>query len=411
MTGAPPADQLRALGKAAAVADDLAVGQIVAFLDGLRHRGELDRILDAVRPRLGGLGTVRPLRFPRLLFLPLDGAIVPPAEWQRGEGRIPRNVLRLLADTVQRAMGAEGEAVAAAALAVTTHSTAEISRLGAPLWPAAARLLPEAAPPGWQDCGLAARDYPEIARVCRPVWAVGATVWAAIADAALGPAEPLARAALEAVLPAGPEPLAAVLATLLLHATAPGRLTRMAAALHPLTRTIALQALDAVMSRPPPPFDRLGPRQAAEAAVALADRLEDLARSPLVSGPRQRRLQASRQLAEAACRAGYLASLQRHVVLPIERLRGAAAVEDAEVAAMEAAARELRALEAAGRRLGGAAHYQAANAALAARLEAIAAEEARPGGLGRMDLARCIEILAGPEAAAAMLARGGVAGA
>ncbi|MDB5375320.1 MAG: hypothetical protein JWP04_3962 [Belnapia sp.] len=400
---AHPLREVRALGMATAAADDVAVSRIVAFLDGLVDRGELNRILDPVRPRLRGLDTVRRLRFSRLLFLPLDGAIVLPADWTRGEGRMPRNVLRLLADTVQRAMGAAGDATAMATQAFTTHSTDEITRLGAAVWPAAAALLPEQAPPGWADCGISARDYPGIAGVCRAVWAVGPVVWAAVADAEHGPPEPLVQAALEAILPAGPEALAAVLATLLLRAAAPGRVAQMATALHPQMQKIALQALDAVMAEPPPPFDKLNPQRAAEAAVALADRLEDLARCPLVTGVRQRRLLACRQLAEAAFRASYMVTLQQHMLLPVERLRGAEVVQDAEVTAMETAARQLRAMELAGRRLGGALHYEQNTQSLAVRMATIAAGESRPGGLRPVDMARCIEILAGSDAATAVL--------
>jgi hypothetical protein len=91
------------------------------------------------------------------------------------------------------------------------------------------------------------------------------------------------------------------------------------------------------------------------------------------------------------------------MLLPVERLRGAEVVQDAEVTAMETAARQLRAMELAGRRLGGALHYEQNTQSLAVRMATIAAGESRPGGLRPVDMARCIEILAGSDAATAVL--------
>ena len=396
-----PLREVRSLGQATAGADDAAVARIVGFLDGLVERGELDRILDPVRPRLRGLGTPRRLRFPRLLFLPLDGAIVSPSDWVRGEAKVPRSALRSLANAVQRAMGPRGTAIAEEVVQHTTHANALIGRLGDEVWPEAARLLPEAPPPGWEDSGLAARDYAPIAGLCRPLWAAGPALWTAMA--AQGPPEGLAQAALEAVLPAGPEALAIALATLLRGATAPGQLLQTAASLHPQARKVAQEALDAVMEGPLPPFATLQPQQTAAAALALADRLDDMANCALLTSDRQKRLAACRHRAEAAFRASYLTTVQEHLLQPVERLGAAAQVQDAEVSAMEVAARQLRALEAAGRRLGGATHYDMATQRMTARIAALLPEAGQSAGLRRMDLARCIEILAGPEAAAAVM--------
>ena len=56
--------------------------RIVAMLDSLAERGEADRVLDAARARLRSLRPSRPLPLTRLLFVPLDGAIVPPGGWR-----------------------------------------------------------------------------------------------------------------------------------------------------------------------------------------------------------------------------------------------------------------------------------------------------------------------------------------
>ncbi|MFC7689142.1 hypothetical protein ACFQY5_05315 [Paeniroseomonas aquatica] len=401
-----PLREVRSLGQATALADDAAVTRIVGFLDGLVDRGELDRIIDPVRPRLRGLGTPRRLRFARLLFLPLDGGIVSAQDWSRGAPLLPRSALRVLADAVQRAMGPEGAAIAATAAQCTTEEAAQVAACGARVWPAAARLLPEAPPPGWAECGLSAGDYAGIAALCRPLWAAGTALWAALAAAAEGPPEALARAALQAVTPAGPEALALALATLLQRATAPGRLLQAASALHPQARGVAQQALDGMLAGALPPFVELRPHQLAATAQALAAQLDDLAECPLLTGDRPKRLAAARQRAELAFRSHYMALVEQHMLAPAARLGAAPQVQDAEVAAMETAARHLRALEAAGRRLGGGLHYDWATQEMTRRIAALLPPRDRPGALRRIDLARCLEILAGPEVAAAALGRG-----
>ena len=97
--------ELRQLGQAAVAADDAALARLVAMLDALPDRGEIDRVLDPVRPRLRALGLPRPLGLPRLLVLPLDGASLPPTRWTRGAAAVPRSALMALAGAVQAALG------------------------------------------------------------------------------------------------------------------------------------------------------------------------------------------------------------------------------------------------------------------------------------------------------------------
>ena len=395
--------ELRQLGQAAAGADDAALARLVAMLDALPDRGEVDRVLDPVRPRLRALGLPRPLGLPRLLFLPLDGAILPPTRWARGAAAVPRSALLALAGAVQAALGAEGAAIAAACLPLSTTDLDAIAALGGRLWPAAAEALPQAAPPGWEGTGLAPVDYAPIAALCRPVWRAGPAIWAALAQAVAGPPADLARAALGAVAPAGPGPLSATLATLLQRASEPGAVAQLAAGLDPATRGVAMQALDQVLAAPPPPFATLDPQAAAELALLTAHRLENLENCALLGTDRQRQVQACRRAADEACRAGFLATAERQLLEPALRLAEKPVVTDAEIEAMEAGARRLRALEGAGRKLGGASAYDRALRDLTASLGAQGGRAGHPDGLQPVDLARSVEILAGSDAAAALL--------
>jgi hypothetical protein len=56
--------------------------RIVAAVDGMSARGAADELIAPVRHRLANLRPVRPLRFARLVFLPLDHLIVPAANWK-----------------------------------------------------------------------------------------------------------------------------------------------------------------------------------------------------------------------------------------------------------------------------------------------------------------------------------------
>jgi hypothetical protein len=391
------------LGQAMAAADDAALQRVVSLLDGLRERGSADGVLDGARRRLRRLRPPRPLGFARLLFLPFNGAIVPAARWRRGEALLPRSVLAVLTTAVQAGLGPQAVAAFEAEFAGRGTEEAEaVRRIGARLWPAAAKALPADCPLGWDSTGIAAADYPEIAALCRPIWAAGVAMWDAMA--ADRPPEGAALAALAALVPAGPRPFTLALAALMAHASDPGRLAETAASLDPALRGPALAVLDGSLDMPIPEFERQSLGDATLAALSLAGRLDSLEGCGLLTGDRQRQVQALRRAAEQACRERFLASAEQHLIAPLLALAEAPEVGDEAVAAIEAEARELRGLEAAGRRLGGSAAYDRALRAMAETLAALGGRTTDAGGLRPVDLARTIEILAGPDTAARLLA-------
>ena len=405
-----PAKEVRLLAQAANSADDAALLRLVGVLDELDVRGHLDSVLAPARTRLRWLRPVRPLRFARLLFLPLDGGVVEAAEWRRGAPTLPRTALLPLAGAVLAGLGEAGQALAARCLRHTTGETEAIAKLGAAIWPQAAALLPAAPPATWSETGLSAAEYTEMLALCRPVWRAGPTIGQAIAAADSGPPEDLVRAALSAVVPAGQAAVAATLATLLLRASAPGAVAEIAASVAPAGRTVAVQALEEVLEQPPPPFAELEPDVAAEAAIELAGRLDELANCSLLEGERQSLLTASRNAADAACRATFAAASRDRLLLAVARLSTAETIGDAQVAALEEDARNLRILEMAGRKLGGDGAYDQVVRTMTRQLTTLLTQ-ARPDGDGLrpVDIARCIEIIAGPEAAAQALAAARIA--
>ncbi len=101
-------------------------------------------------------------------------------------------------------------------------------------------------------------------------------------------------------------------------------------------------------------------------------------------------MDAARRTLDIACRTRFGEAVQQRLAIPEDT------TTDAAVVALEQAARDLRRFERAGRRLGGAAFYDAA-------LREAATRFAATGGLARMDRMRMVELLAGPEAALAVL--------
>ena len=104
--------EFRALQTTLAKARSEQIAQVVAAIDAMPTRGVADDIISPLRPRLALLRPSRPLRWSRLLFMPLDPLIVPTARWQPGEPTIPRACLRLFGAMVRDGMGSDADAIA-----------------------------------------------------------------------------------------------------------------------------------------------------------------------------------------------------------------------------------------------------------------------------------------------------------
>lgn len=401
-----PLRDLRALAATVACAEDAALLRLVGMLDALPARGEADRVLDPIRPRLRTLRPLRPLRFARLLFLPLDGAIVPPARWRRGTHEIPRSAIAPVATAVEAALGPLAAAIRQEAAGASTDDGALIAALGARLWPDAAAALPEAPPPGWDGTGLTHQDFVAIQGLIQPLLAAGPALHAALRAAPGGPPAALLRTALAGPAGAGPLPLAAALATLLRRAAAPGGVLLAATEFGPVGRAVAGRMVDVALDRLPD----LGSARLAEVA-GMAARLfqgaADLTQCGLLDPERGRRLVGLQHAAEEACRRRIAEAAGERVTGKLTRLRGAAVVEEETIAAIEADARSIRALAQVGRGAGDPAAYDRLLRSIAEEVARLATGPRHPEGLSVVDLARVVEILDGPDAAEALLARAG----
>lgn len=399
---------VRALRQELHGADDGKVARITAVLDEVSDPTVNQSILDPFRERLAALKPVRPLRFSRFLFIPLDPLIVPGRRWVLGEPSVPRTVLMSISSTVRDGLGEEAnvfEQIASAQKADMEHA---ITLAGGVIWPRAAELLAAAPPPvDWAGTGLAATVYPTMARMIAAVLRRAPRLRQLARGARSGEPEDDDRdvgGILQGISREPAESRAMVTRLILLQAphAAPalrrvlssGRDQAEAASLQQALARGTEQVL-AAMEDEPGFGKEIGHASVAGAASELRRINAVLQEIEAGSGAgRDRlRLKAIRGHLDLACRARFADGLRAGVVAPL-----AAASEPVDRAGqtrLEGCSRDLRALETEARKVGGSADYdrlllQASNAVLTA---------AQAGALSPTRKIRLIEILSGPDAA------------
>ncbi len=401
MTRVATGAETRQLRAALACAPDEALARVVARLDALPQRGEADALLDPVRPRLRRLRPPRPLRLARLLFLPLDPVLVPPCGWRPGVVEVPRNAVVPIADAVEAALGPAATEIGRAGEAGSTTDLALAGELGARLWPAAGALPLPTPPPGWRLAGLSPEAAPAILALCCAVWRNAPLLWAALHQD--GPPEAASRAAFAAFAREGAGPLEAGMRLLLRQAAAPVSVVSTALGFLPALASTAERALHEALGRDLEEIALTGDLGAmAETVTLLARRFSDLDANgaPGQREARRRTLAALRREGASLCQERFSTMLEEALLAPAAQAHAGAHASDEMVAGLETAARHLRRLEAAGRRIGA---ETAFDRMVRDAVERLATLAANPGGLARTDAARLVEILAGSEAAVPLL--------
>ena len=388
---------LRTVARALRDAPAAQVREAVAMIDALAERGAADALIAPLRGRLRQLGVPRRLGFVRLLFLPLDPVIRDPAGWRAEQAAVPRSALAPLGAAVQAAL-AEQVGALRAGIAAGIAGPDLVDRFGPPLWTAGAevlRALPAATapPPGWEATGLPEVCLAPIATACACVLGAETVLRAAI-DRPDGPAV-MARV-LAATAAAGPDCLALLTAVLLGRCAAPtgllALLARAAATAGPGAHAAVDRALTAV-------FERLEREAGAGLSATAADQAAGLLAAVAAgTSPHQQALgQATQLRLDAACRARLETELAAQVLAPLRDLPDQAGA--AAVAGIEHTARALAGYAAAARQLGNPDRYDRLLRDAAAAVRAPAGAPA----LTLIDRVRMVEILAGPEAALALL--------
>ena len=380
-------------------ASDNQLTRIVGLLDRLEGRGSADALIAPVRDRLAQLRPARPLAFARLLFTPLDPLLVQGSQWWRGGLGLPRTALLPLAAQVRAELGGLAADVDAVIRGGYADDAALVMRAGTLLWPAAAVVLDHARPPaGWAEAtGLGPADHTAIARCAACVLSEAVWIQATLRNCAEGlcPDADELHLWLEAATSRHHEPPGALLAVLM--ARMPGAVALIEpAGSRPVSGAgHAEPAIDFLFERletsPNPGPDPTDPAAALQCAAALLDGLE--APGPGQRPSRKPRIERLRRTLDQRCQARFTENLDSQVLAPL-----ADAAAQGELATLEEPARRLRRLETAGRRLGSGDPYERMLRAAARQIG-----EGEPGSL--VERARLVEILAGSDAALALLRR------
>jgi len=209
---------IRALGQPLADASPRRLLRVVGVVDALSERGAMDELIAMIRPPLGRLRPARPLRYPRLLFTPLDPVIAPPRHWRAEDATVPTTAIMPIAASLRAADPGLVAKIEAMIAEHTTSHTALVAAAGARLWPEAARHLLDAPPPvGWDDCGLHIAVYAPLVRRVGAILSSAATIHtlAEQDSGAPGPTEEDLGAVMRRTAEADPDALRAMLIILL----------------------------------------------------------------------------------------------------------------------------------------------------------------------------------------------------
>jgi len=391
-----------------AEARDEQVARIVHVIDAMADRGRIDDLLASVRPRLSRMRLGRPLRFTRLLFSPLDSAIVEPRAWRPGAPTLPRSALDAMAATVRVALGPQAEAIERMIAGRTTHDTETVQDAGRLLWPEGARILQAAPPPvDWDRTGINRAAYPSLARIVGAVLMQTTALENMASDASRGTSPPALEsvtALVTATRSVDAEALPLLLVVLLARVPlAVSVLSRMSE--DGVLRRAMERAEDAVVDqlhRGPiieSQVGRAGLTAATDAARQIAALLRELEEMKPSSGRREK-LMTIRQALDQACRARFGDSMTHEFLAPLATIGTASAAVTLE--SLEDVARGLRGLETEGRTIGGAPVYDQMLGRAGDTIRGMAVSET----LELADKARLLEIVADPEAALALYEAG-----
>ncbi len=371
-------------------AGDAQVERIVAMVDAMPNRGEADALIALLRPRLAHLRPARPLGFTRLLFTPIDPLVVPAVRWRPGALTVPRSALAPIGTAMRAARPALAEQVDTQVALLTTKDAAGLGATGATLWPEAVAALGKLPrPDGWAATGLAEADYAAIIEAIAAVLYVACDIHTLVTSRRPVPDEAVRRV-LGRTVPRGAQALSTVIAVLLARLPNPARLVALAAEAsgvsppHATDRAVdhALDRVQDVVENVAGPGNGKTPSlgQAAQDTADIAVLLAGLEPSASTRPDRKRRIEQLRRDADAICRRRFEAALSSELMPRLNSPPPAPAVE--------ALARDVGRLAAAGRMLGDSGYY---SAMLLTCLPPLREPAAAPGQ------ARIAQILAAPD--------------
>jgi hypothetical protein len=440
MTALPPSLDRRTVSDLTArfaSARPEAIRAIVALIDRMAERGEADALIAPMRPRLVQMRDTirRPASLGRVLAHPIEDLLLPPDAWRRGSISVPRSIMPVAIALARDALSSDARKDIMTRLDGTTMDDAQaVLAAGETLWPAAAAALTEAAagrlPPGLAlpmreadlrgvlaGIGESLHVAPALTRTLATSLRGSMPAWEQIEhgmrdlidDATSRSADCFARIGLilmRRFMAAGP---------------VVGLLREAASRAESGTAEVLLAvALDTYLAElpgqlPDPASLALLPHAMQQAVVI--DSVATVERAGAEIGTwqvdRRENLRDVQGRMAAVIRLRVKESLGAELIPPLARLREegfSSAGGQAELESLEAMARAATAMASAARRLGPTDDLALTLKRAADAVSAMAA--ATPQGapadrLGRIDLARIVEILAGSDAAERVLAPAG----
>ncbi len=392
-------------------ADDHKIRRILAITDNVSDPAVNRTLLDPLRQRLALLQPVRPLRFNRLLFTPLDPLIVPGREWKPGEPTLPRTALTIIAKAVRLGLGGECGFIDNIIAGFNDDASLAFTVGGEMLWPRAAEILAGAPlPADWEETGLRPETWPNLAKAIAVVLSRATQLRRLARDADAGSLE-VDGTTVNEILRCGeedpPEAYAMVVRLIMVQAPHAIPLLRQIAALgRNAAEKIAMRlAIEHAMDRVVNEMDESVEFANEIGGVGLVDatagarRMATLLREVEVDTNaviQRSRLTTIREKLDAACRSRFAHGVKEGLVAPLSQ--ALEPLDAACQAGLETCARDLRRLEIVARQLSGPASYDQ-ELQRASEVVRVAAES---GMLTPMRQLRLIEILLGPEAAEIM---------
>ncbi len=394
-------EALAQISRRTSVASDTVLRQVVAVLEAIPSREELDPIIASARPRLKLLRPPRPLTFARILFLPFDGAVVPDKAWETGSARFPRPALMPIAIALRDAMGPAAEDITANLSGRNFLHVLDLDYAGRMIWAEAARLAPQLQfPKDSAMAGLGARKCKELLDTAAAIWRHADAIWEAKLASFSGPSPELVINALKGPAREGKAVFGVALLSLLHQAHSPGSVLSTAARLSPLAGSIADDKLEELSHLPVPSLPSEDPVRAAHIAEEYVVLLKELETAP--AGRLKNRRELAAPLFEQIGKAAELTATQivENQFLPAleepNRARSPAMIVN-----IEHLARSLRRLEDAGRRTGQSEAFDILQQRYVQKLR-ITLRILDGGGFQALEVTRIAEILLGTEAAMAM---------
>ena len=394
----PPADSANVDGLAANLsnASDENIFRIMAMIDRLPDRSQLDALLNDIRSRLAQLRPPRPLTMMRLLFLPLSGALVDRAAWRQDSATIPRAALRpiftLLRDLPNGPL-TEAEPVPPQALFTDLDL---VENLGRPVWEAAARSCEKITPGSrWADAGFTPEDFRTMTRLAVGVWRHAGPIWGVLRQGVAPVSADTLRSALSGPADEGPDVFRVAFKTLLLESGSVANFSALTSGMPPGVSEIVIQSLEEWIETALPRLAEHDWIEATNRAEEIGKTLEALGLVPYFQIPRRRQqLSSFFWRLEEHCRE-LIREIINEEILPA-LTPNAEPYSDSRFLAVESHARAARRLEILGRQFGNDPAYDENQQRLARAFGA--AEKVKSElGITATDLARLGEILLGRQ--------------